>query len=129
MDEVLNRYWATLQDRAEIDSAVQLQDYLDVDNEVLIGGTLTLDEIAQASSSNADETAVESDEEIAATVEQEPVKGAEARQAFHQLRRYFRENDLNPNAEIVFDQIESSLLNDQMAKLTQPKISSFFAPQ
>ena len=61
-------------------------------------------------------------------VEQKPVKGAEARQTFRQLRCYFRKNDLDPDAKTVFGRIENLLLNDQMTKLPQPKSSSFFAP-
>ena len=108
----MNRYWATLQNRAEVDSIVQLQDYLTVDDGISIGGALNLDEISQASNSDTVETIVESDEEIAEVIEQEPIKGVEARQAFHQLRRYFLENNFDSNSERIFDQIERSLWND-----------------
>lgn len=124
----MKRNWSVLKERSEIQAAVQLEDYLTVDDKVSIGGLLTFDEIAQASKLDTDEIAVESDEEIAEVIEQEPVKGAEARQAFHKLRRYFRENELDPDTESVFERFENLLLKDQMAKLIQPKISDFFAP-
>lgn len=80
-----------MQDRAEIQTGVELQDYLTVDEEVVVGGALTLDEIVQTSTSNNDETIEECDKEMIEVIEQEPVKSSEARQGFQQFRRYFRE--------------------------------------
>lgn len=127
VDEELQHHWSALQELAEVQPVIQLQDYLTVDDEVAIGGTMTLDEIVKEATSNADETVVESDEEIDEVVEREPVNGVEALQAFHQLRRYFRENKLDSCTESIFRRFEQLLMNDRMAKSTQLKISSFFA--
>uniref|UniRef100_A0A914CFI3 HTH psq-type domain-containing protein n=1 Tax=Acrobeloides nanus TaxID=290746 RepID=A0A914CFI3_9BILA len=63
-DEDLASYWSILREHSEIPSDCELSDYLDVDNDVVTGNILTLEEIAQAaSSSNVNEVVLDDDDD------------------------------------------------------------------
>uniref|UniRef100_A0A914DJ85 Uncharacterized protein n=1 Tax=Acrobeloides nanus TaxID=290746 RepID=A0A914DJ85_9BILA len=121
------RFWR----HSEIPSDCELSDYLAVDNDVVTGNILTLEEIAQAaSSSNVNEVVLDDDDdEDTEVTERLPISGPVARQAYLQLRQFCEENGLDSGLYSTFDQIEDFLLKDQFSKMKQPKISDFFAPR
>uniref|UniRef100_A0A914C297 DDE-1 domain-containing protein n=1 Tax=Acrobeloides nanus TaxID=290746 RepID=A0A914C297_9BILA len=130
-DEDLASYWSILREHSEIPSDCELSDYLAVDNDVVTGNILTLEEIAQAaSSSNVNEVVLDDDDdEDTEVTERLPISGPVARQAYLQLRQFCEENGLDSGLYSTFDQIEDFLLKDQFSKMKQPKISDFFAPR
>jgi len=126
----LKRYWAELREKGEIETDLEIFDYLAVDNRILTSDALTLDEIAQAASRlNAVEADQESDEEIAEIEEPTPVTAKDARQGFLMFRQYCEENALGSDLLPTFDRFEDLLAKDKLAKMKQPTILNYFTPQ
>lgn len=120
----MKEYWNELQDHGDVGSDVDIDDYLHVDDQLAIGGSFSLAEIAQAFSKETDDKQ-SSDDEVTEIEENSPVTMKEARDGLRNFQRYVLEHFDDPTLLQMCDKFDDVMSDVCFKQMKQSKITDF----
>uniref|UniRef100_A0A915EEY0 Uncharacterized protein n=1 Tax=Ditylenchus dipsaci TaxID=166011 RepID=A0A915EEY0_9BILA len=120
---------ARLQDLDGINEEAEMFEYMHVDDDVITDGALSLEEIVEECSKNADSQdsvneSIDIDEEEADPVEP-PVKCMEAARAMDTVRRFVEKNFADHNILKHSDALDDAIYQFRTKNLIQKKLTNF----
>uniref|UniRef100_A0A915DN51 Uncharacterized protein n=1 Tax=Ditylenchus dipsaci TaxID=166011 RepID=A0A915DN51_9BILA len=129
VDELLLA-WARLQDLDKINEEAEMFEYMHVDDDVITDGALSLEEIVDECSKNADSQdsvneSIDIDEEEEDPVKP-PVKCMEAARAMDTVRRFVEKNFADHNILKHSDALDDAIYQFRAKNLIQKKLTNFF---